>query len=177
MDVAIWLVTGRRGAGKTTFCTGVARAARLAGWDTAGILSPAEFQGTSKVAIWAEDARSGEKRRLASFRRQAESDLAFGNWFFDLRTLAWGNQVLQTCLPCDLLVVDELGPLEFRRGEGWQAAFEAIERGRYKLGLVVIRPDLLEIARERFQPGQIIDVEENPTDPQRIFGDFASKRG
>jgi nucleoside-triphosphatase THEP1 len=29
--------------------------------------------------------------------------------------------MLKSATPCDLLVVDELGPLEFERREGWPA--------------------------------------------------------
>ena len=39
--------------------------------------------------------------------------------YCDAEVLAWGTRILQQATPCDLLVVDELGPLKFERGEGW----------------------------------------------------------
>ncbi len=51
--------------------------------------------------------------------------------------------MLESATPCDLLIVDELGPLEFERNEGWPAGLAAIDSAAYKVGVVVIRPELL----------------------------------
>ncbi len=59
------LITGDRGAGKTRFCTLVARRMQQRGFDVAGMLSPARFEGTLKVGIDALDLRSNQIRPLA----------------------------------------------------------------------------------------------------------------
>ncbi|WP_322508650.1 nucleoside-triphosphatase [Anaerolinea sp.] len=159
MDVRLSLVTGWRGSGKTTFCAGMVQAARQAGWDVAGLLSPAGFEEGRKTCIRAEDLRTGERRLLASISRQSDEDLAFGDWFFNLQTLQWGNRVLQASTPCDLLVVDELGPLEFRLSQGWVSALEVLQRGGFRRALVVIRPELLEEARSLWRPDLIISLD------------------
>lgn len=54
-----------------------------------------------------------------------------------------------------LLIVDELGRLELLRGEGLTAAVALLDRGptpAYPHALVVVREDLLSIAREHLQP-------------------------
>ncbi len=149
----LWIVSGRRGAGKTTFCQGVVENWCAAGGDAAGILSPAVFSGTQKIGIDAVDLRSGERRRLADLRT-AEDDpcdpLFTRRWRFDPAVTAWGGQVLAQAAPCGLLVVDELGPLEFERGQGWLSGLAALDGGRYELALAVIRPELLEMARARW---------------------------
>ena len=159
MDVNLWLVTGWRGSGKTTFCRKMLQTARLAGWDTAGLLSPAGFQDGIKVSIFAEDIRSGEKRILAAAHPQTETDLVFGNWYFNRTTLEWGNQVLQSSIPCDLLLIDELGPLEFNFSLGWVRALEVIKTSQFRLALVVIRPELLERGQQTFQPNHTIHLD------------------
>lgn len=143
----LWLISGPRGSGKTTFCRHFVEYARCAGWNVAGLLSPAVFDGDSKTGILAEDLRSGETRPLASKVPHLSFDLPLGNWYFDRATLHWGNHLLETCLPCDLLIVDELGPLEFQRGRGWTSALATLRQPQFRLGLAVVRSELLEIAR------------------------------
>ncbi len=150
MDVTgsrLWIVTGPRGVGKTTFCRLLAGHARMAGWDVAGLLSPAIIEDGLKTGILAEDLRTCEQRPLASAAPHPPFDLQLGNWFFDRASIDWGNRVLVTCLPCDLLIVDELGPLEFLRDAGWASALAVLRQPNYRLGLVVIRPELQETAR------------------------------
>ncbi|MEZ0394820.1 MAG: nucleoside-triphosphatase [Anaerolineales bacterium] len=162
MDVnspPLWLLTGERGAGKTTFCRLLAGHARAAGWDVAGLLSPAVIEAGVKTGILVEEARSGERRRLASAAARPPFSLPLGRWFFDPAALAWGNIALQNCLPCDLLLVDELGPLELLRGEGWTAAFPTLQAAAYRLALVVVRPELEEVLRARLPVRETIRVQ------------------
>jgi len=49
------------------------------------------------------------------------------------------------------LVVDELGPLEFLMGKGWQVAFELLDQRNYRLALVTVRESLRQAARQRWQ--------------------------
>lgn len=143
----LWTLNGPRGVGKTTFCLLLAGHARMAGWDVAGLLSPAIIENGLKTGILAEDLRTGEQRPLASAVPHPPFDLQLGNWFFDCTSIDWGNHVLETCLPCDLLIVDELGPLELLRGAGWVSALTVLRQPAYQLGLIVVRPELQEIAR------------------------------
>ena len=159
----LYLLTAPRGAGKTTFCHALVEQARAAGWDVAGLLSPAVFENGVKTGIAAENLRGGETRSLACAtlhpNLQPETfDLQLGSWLFSSAALTWGNQVLGSSLPCDLFIVDELGPLEFLRGEGWVNALEALRYPRYRLGLVVVRPELLEIARQILPITQVITL-------------------
>ncbi len=156
MDINLWIITGSIGSGKTTFCREMVQKARQSGWDAAGLLSLAEFKGGTKESIWAQNIRSGERRLLASAQQQTETDLRFGEWYFDPKTFDWGNNVLKSSIPCDLLVVDELGPVEFRLSTGWVSALDVIKTKEYRLAMVVIRPGLLELAEGIFQPAQII---------------------
>ncbi len=143
----LWLLTAPRGAGKSTFCRALADAARAAGWDVAGLLSPAVFSAGVKVGIAVQALRTGETRQLARSTSAPAFDFKMGHWHFDRSVLGWGNQILEASLPCDLFIVDELGPLELQRNAGWVAALPALRRAQYNLGLVVIRPELVAVAR------------------------------
>lgn len=159
MDVSappLWVISGEIGAGKTTLCRALADLARAAGWDVAGLLSPGVFEAGQKTAIQIEELRSGARRLLASSAPREGFDLAFGRWYFDRAVLAWGNQVLEESTPCDLLIVDELGPLELLRGEGFTAAQAALAEGRYRVGIAVVRPALVETFSALLPPQRIV---------------------
>jgi len=145
----LWVLTGERGIGKTTHCRTLVEQARAAGWDVAGLLSPAVFENGIKTGILAENLRTGETHPLAIAASAFNSPLStfhlsLGTWLFDPSVIAWGNQILQSRLPCDLFIIDELGPLEFFRGEGWDNAFEDLRQVRYRPGVVVIRPECFD---------------------------------
>jgi nucleoside-triphosphatase len=156
----LFLITGSRGAGKTTFCDQLARDAREAGWQVAGLISRPIFSGPRRTAIDAEDQRTGDTRRLAVAAPEGEPPTpGTKSWQFDPAALAWGNQVLATATPCDLLVVDELGPLELERGTGWQAGLSAVDSRQYAIALVVIRAELLGEALLRWDEANLVEID------------------
>lgn len=157
-ETLLFLVTGSRGAGKTTFCGALVHAAREAGWETAGIISPGIFEGELRTGIEAQDLHSGETRRLA-LRSDNTPTPGSKHWQFDDAVIGWGNQVFQSSAPCDLLVVDELGPLEFERGAGWQAALMAIEAQQYAIGVVVVHAEMLGPALLRWPQANVVEID------------------
>lgn len=154
------LVTGPRGAGKTTLCLAAADEAARRGWSVRGLLSPPVFEHGQKIAINLVDLATRERRVLARPRAASEpaSPHATADWSFDPAVLAWGDGVLSAIGPCDVLIVDELGPLEFERGQGWVSAFPLLDARRYRLALVVVRPALLDAAQARWPGATVLDV-------------------
>lgn len=156
-----YLITGERGAGKTTFCSGLVTAVRSRhpGLLVAGILSPKVFAEGEEHAIDAVDLASGRRRLLARRRPYPEAArTATPGWEFDAAALAWGEAVLRSATPCHLLVVDEVGPLEFEHGEGWPGGLEAVDGGAYRVALVVVRPALVPPARRRWPQAQLLSI-------------------
>jgi nucleoside-triphosphatase THEP1 len=128
------------------------------GWDSAGLLSPAWMETGKKIGILAENLRTGEQRPLAYTAPHPKAALLMGPWFFDEEVLGWGNQVIENSSPCDILVVDELGPLEFNAGIGLTAAFDVIAVRNYQVGCVVTRPSLLAQARIRWPWAEVLPI-------------------
>jgi len=159
MKAEIWIITGTRGAGKTTLCRRLVNAARQAGWQVSGLLSPALVEDGVKTGILVEDLRTGEQRRLAAVNHGQSAQLATTGWVFDPVNMVWGQTVFESACPTDLLMVDELGPLEMMRGQGWTAALQALDEGQFKLALVIIRPELLEKAQSRWQAARVVLVD------------------
>lgn len=144
----VWMLTGERGAGKTSLCRALAAQAHEFGWDAAGVISPAVIENGVKTGILVEDVRRGESRPLAALEARGTFDLPVGKWFFDRTVLAWGDWVIASSPPCDLLIVDELGPLELLQGGGWQSALDVLRGSGCRLALVVIRPEMQALAQE-----------------------------
>lgn len=160
------LVTGERGAGKTLFCRALVEAARVLPGrpEVAGLLSPGVYDGEKQVGIEAVDLRTGERRRLAWLRAPGEPahSEATRLWRFHEEALAWGNRVLAAAVPCGLLVVDELGPLELEEGRGWTAGPAAVDSGDYTAAVVVVRPRLLPVALGRWPGAEVVRPESPP---------------
>ena len=145
----IYLITGDINSGKTSFCSNFLRMLPETAqqrWRIRGILSPPLIQRDEKQGILAVDLESGESRRLAVLNTGATGGIQTPRWQFDVDTLHWCNQVLAHAVPCDLLIVDELGPLELQRESGFMEGIHAVDSRNFPIGLVVVRSSLLEIA-------------------------------
>lgn len=157
------LITGTSGSGKTTWCEALVDQARQTGIRPAGLLSPPVVEGGRKTGIDLLDLKSKERRRLA-WQRSSETAVQSGpatvGWLFDSHVLAWGDRLLHELAsrPQDLLVLDEIGPLELERGQGWQSGIRLIDRRGYRLACVVVRPSLLPAARERWPWGKTLVI-------------------
>lgn len=182
----LYLLTAPSGAGKTAFCRALAAEANAAGWDVAGILSPPIVENGIKTGIRVQNLRTQETQLLAvaspsslptsHFPLSTSHSLppphvSLGYWRFDPSALAWGNDLLASCLPADLFIVDELGPLELLRGAGWQNALQALRQRTYKIGIAVVRPSLLDVAQDIYPHAQILSL------PQEAYRFFLSLQG
>ena len=162
---SLFLLMGPSGSGKTSWCQAAARLAGGRRWSVAGLLSPAVMVDGRKARIDLLDLGSGERRRLATHQEVLAGDetaaggVITGNWHFDPQTLAWGNSMLAGIGRCDLLIIDELGPLEFRQRQGLQAGLALLD-ARQHLACVTIRPSLADAAQRRWPWGQLITLTE-----------------
>ncbi len=151
------LLTGPRGSGKTTACGALVAEMRGAGRRVGGVVCPARFRDGAKVGIDVVEVAGGLRRLLAVRAGDATArdegqgrELALGAWSFDREALAWADEALAATSPlCDLVVVDELGPLELLRGEGFSAALDLIDTAS-GLVVAVVREELLGVALERW---------------------------
>lgn len=124
-------------------CQRAVELARSRGLRVGGLLSLPVYRDGVKVAITLRDVGAGRERVLAH-AHQAGDGPRIGVWTFDPASVAWGQKVLASLAPCDLLVIDEIGPLELERGQGLTNALAALRRGAYHLALVTMRPTLIE---------------------------------
>ena len=149
------IVTGISGVGKTTWCKRLVKIAEANGYTIEGILSPGIFDESKKIGIEVLDLGTGEGKQLAKLREGGRSEISTPRWVFDPQTLKWANQRLENGSESDLLIIDELGPLEFLRNEGLIAGMKRLDRKEFKVACVVVRSSLLQKAIERW-PNAIV---------------------
>jgi hypothetical protein len=154
----IIILTGEIQSGKTSLCQELAQKAKEEGIKLAGLLSPGVFHEGKKNGINVINLNNWEQRHLAVLKEKDQTGLETQRWSFYPEIVQWGNQALINAVPCDLLIVDELGTLEFNRGEGWIAGLTAVDSGSYQSALVVIRPSLLKMAYQRWEVSQVFDL-------------------
>jgi nucleoside-triphosphatase len=152
------LIAGPSGSGKTTCCSEIVSQASDIGLSVGGILCPAVFEGETKVGIDQLDISSGERQRLG-VRSYDSNDTTVGCWHMDERVIARGNEILADLKDEDVIIIDEIGPLELEEGHGYQQALCLLDEGRYRIAFVVVRPALIPLAALRWPQAQIFSLE------------------
>lgn len=148
-STGLWLISGPSGSGKTTWCANVVAEARVLGLTLGGFICPAVIQDGKKIGFDLLNIASGEKRRLGT--SSSENDkTTMGCWQMDEGVLAWGNEIIKGLRNEDIIIIDEIGPLELEKSQGYWAALEFLDEGFYRTALVVVRPALLPVAQKRW---------------------------
>ncbi len=154
----VLILTGPIGSGKTTLCLDLIEPLKKADLVVHGIVTPPVIVNGNKVGIDLLDLQSGKKKRFACLKESVSTGLSTGKWTFDVDVMNWGNQTLGHATPCQVLIVDELGPLEFEREIGFQNGIAAIDSGDFSVALVVIRPSFITAARQRWPTAKLHSV-------------------
>jgi nucleoside-triphosphatase THEP1 len=150
------ILSGPSGAGKSSWCRQLAKQALSSKLVVGGLLSPAVFQDGDKAGIDLLDLCTGQCRRLAVRRNEVQDGLRTRNWLLDPDVLAWGNQQLLALPPCDIVILDELGPQELQRGQGLTTALDLIDSRRIPVLVAVVRPKLLAAAQKRWPWAELL---------------------
>jgi nucleoside-triphosphatase THEP1 len=138
----IFILSGPVHGGKTTLLEN-----SLAGWASRGLafggfLSVAVLDGADETEYDLLDLKEG--RRLPFLRRTGEPDAErTGPFFFVSRTLDLARAIILRAKPGELLIVDEVGPLELSGKGLWPALREVIFRSDMR-SLLVVREEILE---------------------------------
>jgi len=171
-NAKLFLLTGCRGAGKTSLLQKLAEAAKQARWSVCGLLSPARLETGRRTGIYVMDVHSGTRRLLASRNVGELKGPQIGHWTFDSEALAWGNALLQHAPPSNLLVLDELGPLEFDCKQGWTAGFDLLAKPTaWRLAIVVVRPKYVEAFLQRYPQAETVTIQ-NPAEIDHLARQF-----
>ncbi len=146
---ALLVLTGPVHSGKTTFLRDAVAGWKSAGLDVGGFLSVLRLDNGCDRGYDLFDLKSG--RSLPFLAHEGDPDWpSVGTWHMFPATLETAGSILRRDSDADVLVVDEIGPLEIG-GEGLWPAFEkALEHG--VRCLCVVRQGILDEFRAKVAP-------------------------
>jgi nucleoside-triphosphatase THEP1 len=155
------LLTGKGGCGKTTACWKALPGLRASGIKMAGFVSPPLLDaGGKKTGIEMLNLATGEHHTFARIvSRDQNPDVGVYRLAGD--AIDWARGVLAAALfsDIDLLVIDEIGPLELERGGGFAFALEPLaDPERIPNAIVIVRRELVDELAERLGRPDMVRV-------------------
>ncbi|MDK2982471.1 MAG: nucleoside-triphosphatase [Chloroflexota bacterium] len=154
----LFIITGARNVGKTRLCMRLIEMLQAQKRPVCGLVSPGIYENGCKTGILVREIASGDEKQLATYEPGWDPEVPSREWRFDMQAVEWGNERLQAIRKAEILLIDELGYLEMEQNRGWTAALSLLDGRKYEQAVLVIRPDLLDIARSRWHPSAFISV-------------------
>jgi nucleoside-triphosphatase THEP1 len=137
----VLVLTGPVHHGKTTFLERASARWAKRGVRCSGFLSPVVTDANGETGYDLLELPGGQRRPYLRRQGPPEADRT-GPFVFVPAALERARAVLRDPGAADLLVVDEVGPLELRGGGLWPALGEAVRRPG-TTALLVVREDIL----------------------------------
>ncbi len=169
----VTIVTGERGIGKTSFLLREITALRKIG-SVGGILTPGNFGNQhEKTGFNALDVSTGSQWLLGSIDTNLKGPV-FGPFSFSSEGFA---RAVASCTAAllrqdDFIFLDEIGPLELERDEGFAPVFPLLPQASGKSSLcIVVRPSLITQVVQRIFPKvpcRTIEVTQENRDDSRF---------
>ena len=146
------LVVGEPGSGKTSWCRKYIDRRRKSGSSVGGILSPAIEKQGQRAGSNALDLLTGQEMpfaRLSPYRSFKGGEVV-GDYTISRDGILFACSAVERAVgnKCDLVVIDEVGPLELR-GKGLMPAVELTLASAVNV-LLVVRSSLKEALQRRF---------------------------
>ncbi len=134
------LVVGPSGSGKTRLVTALAKAISDRGAVPGGIVAPRRVRAGTTVGYDVVDLAGGGTRALASV---TPPGVRVGRFYLDPESLSFAEGAITEAMrDCNVIIVDEVGPLELRGG-GHARAVSALKG--WSGGVVLtVRPRLVD---------------------------------
>jgi nucleoside-triphosphatase THEP1 len=151
------LLSGQIGVGKTSVCQKVVELAQAQGHHPRGVLTPPLVDASgAKIGFEALDVGSGRRWLLAHTKRDRGGP-RIGPYTFDRRGLDRAIDLLRDAIEggADLLIVDEIGPLELEQGNGFAPVLDQLPLHGPGHILLVVRPALLQELRRRLSSADV----------------------
>ncbi|MCS7123914.1 MAG: NTPase [Candidatus Bathyarchaeota archaeon] len=136
MPKRVLLLTGSPGVGKTTLLLKVIEALKSRGYSVGGVVSREFRTSGTRIGFEIIDLASGKRGWLAHVKQKTGPRL--GKYRVNLSDLddVGVEAILKAIKECDVIVIDEIGPMELFSEKFRKAVQEAVESGKLVLGVV-----------------------------------------
>lgn len=135
-------IFGDRQSGKTSLCLEIIRRLQNEGLQTGGFISPGCFDDSGQKSGIDTVLLPTLQRRALAVRRPEPVPAGTSQWILSNSTLNWAENFILALPAPQVLVVDEIGPLEVKQGRGWHAALDVLKKGQFQVGFVTYRREL-----------------------------------
>ena len=164
------LVVGEPGSGKTSWCKGYIDWWRKRGSTVGGILSPETGKHGRRTAFNAIDLLTGEEIPFAqlSRHRSFKGGERVGDYTINRDAILFACGAIERAVQnkCDLVVIDEVGPLELR-GKGLMPAVELALASPVNV-LIVVRSSLKGALQRHFPQYVFVVVPDLTQSPSNV---------
>jgi nucleoside-triphosphatase THEP1 len=166
----ILLVVGEPGSGKTSWCREYIQHRRESGASVGGILCPAVEKQGQRAGSNLVDLLTGQEVPFARLSRcrSFEGGEVVGQYTVSTEGISFGcgaiNRAIET--KCDLVVIDEVGPLELG-GRGLIPAVELALASAVDV-LIVVRSWLREALQRRFPEYEFVLIADLMQSPSNL---------
>jgi len=151
----ITVFTGPVDSGKTSRVKLEVKNALSMGKSVGGVFSEARMSGGIKTGYTAVDIRTGRRFQLVS-REKLDSDIGTGSFYFSRAAFREISDRILSSISCDILVLDEIGPLELSGG-GYAGVVESLRAAFEGELFLVVRDYLLDQLLSRFGLEEWVD--------------------
>jgi molybdopterin-guanine dinucleotide biosynthesis protein A len=167
------LVVGEPGSGKTSWCRRYIDWWRKSGSSVGGILSPAIEKQGQRVGSNAVDLLTGEEvpfARLSRYR-SFKGEEKIGNYTISRHGISFACAAIKRAVEsrCNLVVIDEVGPLELS-GKGLMPAVKLALASPVNV-LIVVRSSLREALQRHFPQYEFVvvaNLTQSPPDVSKL---------
>jgi len=147
----VLLLTSAPGVGKTTVLVKTVDSLRERGVSIGGMISREAREGNTRVGFEIQDLTSGKHGWLAHVNQQ--SDPQVGKYHVNLEDLEGigAKAIADATEKCDVIAIDEIGPMELYSQKFKQAVMHALESKKLLLAVVhaKVKDPLITQAKER----------------------------
>ncbi|MCF8337419.1 MAG: DUF2478 domain-containing protein [Bacteroidales bacterium] len=151
----VFILTGDVDEGKTATARRIVNRLKNIGMNIRGLLSTKNMDNPKKHGYFIKDITSGKKALLCS-QNPSQGSIKTGRFYFSEEGLTFGRKILMQSLenPTDLVVIDELGPLELN-DKGWTPAIEQLLTQSKAPHLWIVREKLVNIIMRKWHIGDV----------------------
>jgi nucleoside-triphosphatase THEP1 len=146
----IYILTGDRGIGKTTFLSHLVDELKERNIQAGGILSPVIYRDSVRIGYDVLNIRTGERTELCR-NEPGATGISLGKWIFRNDGIQDGNSALDqlSLIGCSLVIVDEVGPLELEN-KVWRQSLDLLVGSMPFPLILVVRENLIERVKDRW---------------------------
>ncbi|MDV3243979.1 MAG: NTPase [Nitrososphaerales archaeon] len=157
----IWAVTGPPGVGKSTVVSKVVLRLKSHGVIVGGCTTAERREGGARVGFEVRDMTSGTSGQLASIKGTLGPKV--GKYRVNLADLAsvGAKGLTDAAAKSELIVMDEVGPMELVSPEFRRAVRRCIDSGKPLLAVIHERLEDDLLSELRAKAGEVIEVDEN----------------